>query len=526
MPTPLMLVTNAGLAAASVATPTGPFINLVEFRVGDGFGYTPTVNDTGLNGNLLFTAAPTSFNNIGDNTIDVVCQIPPDAGPFNYGEVALYLLDGSGNKVMFAKAVFAEAQTKFSSLGTNVASSETFHCLIKLQQSIAIFQFSTILEQDVVVYNVWSDVVVPDLSANPSIPVALVQELDGAMASSLLHQSNGTKWTIGTTYEWYGNVTITNATTTTITFVPDGVTWTAGRLTTINRKYVVEFATGSTPFRSVLSLTQSGSNYVLTLNAAPLQDLPAVGSVVRVYNSINYPNTIGLATKTVTGITSAGIGLYAYTPGVFSAYGHLHSANGTGDFIINGSNNFFDTTRVSGIYIVAGSMPINAPPGVGNGGHLYVTNYEGIVSLEYRPAGGQTSTADPNSWIWITNFTSSWAPWKAIGIPAPAIPAAPQIRGGIGLYTTLPAVGEGGPGTSVSAFTDHAVLVTTTQGTNGADCGFIMGTINGTSITGGDAKGGSTGMCFCCPANNTWGVVVDWADDNTQVWIVDLTIAY
>src|SRR5882672_2625183 len=168
---PSFVITNQGLAVASVATPTGPFIDIVGFRVGDGFGYDAMPTDTSINGNLLYQGTPTSYQNVGDNTIDIVCKIPSNAGPFNFGEVTIDL----PGTVMFAKAVFPVAQTKYTSLGSNVLSTYTFHCLLKLAQSSAVFQVTTlegsppILEVDT-----WADVAPAELMANPEVEALLI----------------------------------------------------------------------------------------------------------------------------------------------------------------------------------------------------------------------------------------------------------------------------------------------------------------------------------------------------------------
>lgn len=474
--TPLMLVTNAGLAAASLATPTGPFINIVEFRVGDAFGYTPTRNDTGLNGNLLYTGAPTQFRNVGNNTIDIVCQIPPDAGPFQYGEVGIYNEDSGGNKVLFAKAVFDTPQTKYSALGTNIATAETFHCLIKLEQSIAIFQFSTITNQDLIEYDLWSDVVPPGLSANPGIPLALVRELDGARCSSLLTKSDDTKWTVGTNYPWFKNTTVVNATTTSVT-VP-GADFIATNVTSVNRKYVLEFADGT--FRSCSNMVVSGGNYLFNLNPAPLTSLPAVGSALRVYESINY-KTIPLATNTVEGIVKAGSGIDVPTPGTFQAAGLLHSGN-TGR-LLTSSDNLNNLALISGLYHCYGaSLPANVPP-VTVGGLVYTVNTGGLVTQQYWPQ--KLVPSDPITPYW--RFYDSgvgggtWGPWS-------------QMGGGVGSSGTLVFKTNVNNG----SFSEVATKVTSYTITNRRGESHIYIYIGGTMVMMDDGEGGG-GLSITVP---------------------------
>jgi len=279
---PTFVITNAGLAAAAIASPTGPWISIVEFQIGSGYGYTPEPTDLGLDGALLYTGTPTSYQNAGGNTLDILCEIPPDSAPFQFGEVALMLPGG----VMFAKAVFPTLQTKFSSLGSNVASSYELNCLLTLAQGTAIFQISTIVPTTLLQMYNWSDIYPPSLSPNPSVPLLQVMELSEFGDSTLLSNSSSGKWSIeSSTYQRYSQ----NNDTSTFSVANASSTWVEIAatelnpldLTTVNERFVVE--TPDNYFRSVNSVVVSGSNYRFNFNGTPLQTVPAVGSSLTVY---------------------------------------------------------------------------------------------------------------------------------------------------------------------------------------------------------------------------------------------------
>lgn len=432
--TPLFLVTDVGLAAASVATPVGPFIHITGFKIGSAFGYEPSRSDTGLNGNTLYSGVPISYQNIGDNTINVVLRIPPDAGPFDFGEVGVFI--GDNADILFAKAVFDSPQTKFSSLGTNLQSTFTFNCLIKLEQSVAIFKIDTESGVPPSIWEVdkWSDIYPPGISANPDTPAILVRELDGNDNSSFLHKANDEKWTLGTNYARYGARTIASATLTSVQFAKTqfpNVTPTAA----VDRQFVIEFDDGF--YRSVGSVIDAGANWQFNLNPDPLLSLPTVGAQAYLYNNngVSFASLtdVPLMTSTVQGIARLGVGINADSPGVISARGLLHSAPGTGLRLGTLENlNYFSPSGAapvsqlcwpSGLYTIdaVGGYPVNYPPVGATSGILQVVNTfnaseAGTLYQLWLPTGpaGATSPAYYRSIIDITNFT--WSPWRRLNM--------------------------------------------------------------------------------------------------------------
>ena len=127
------LITRAGLNAALQAEAQGAKIKITQFTIGSGFGYTPTDDMTEMSGDTLFTDKPSSFKTLTSLSKLIVCKLPTDVGPFTYGEIALWLEDGT----MFAICVFDEPLSKLSSLEDAVSSSATFNCILTLEQGSA-----------------------------------------------------------------------------------------------------------------------------------------------------------------------------------------------------------------------------------------------------------------------------------------------------------------------------------------------------------------------------------------------------
>jgi len=450
--TPLFVITDAGLAAASVATPTGPYIHITGFQVGDAYGYDPTREDTGLNGTLLYQGVPTSYSYVGDNTIDILCQIPPDAGPFDFGEVALEL-DGA---VMFAKAVFDTPQTKYSALGTNIVSTYSFHCLLKLQQSVAVFQIDTAsgIPPAVWIVDQWSDVYPAGVAANPDIPLIMVREKSELADSTLLQNTDDSHWTVGTTYHQYagsaanGGSTfpIANASTSWVEVAANRCH--AADLGNTNRRFVVETADGY--FRSVSSVVVSGANYRFNLNTSndgtynntPLPSIPGVGTAIKIFRddqtggSIYYSQIVdpppppALGSVGTPGLVYGGTGLYMPSPGVIQTYGLLQSPSANTGRLLTGGDNLNAVNWASGLYTVFSGVgrPANLPVAID--GHVWMHAENPLAATQggnatnltqiFYPSGGGGGDANgvggyPPYWrewnVTVSNGQGGWSNW-------------------------------------------------------------------------------------------------------------------
>lgn len=280
---PEFIVTDVGLAAASVATPVGPFVHIEGFRIGSAFGYTPLKTDTDLSGDLLYSGVPSTYRYAGDNTINVICKIPADAGPFEFGEVAVDLAGG----FMFAKAAFPTAQIKYSNLGTNVLSTYTFNCLLKLSQPVAIFKVDTLMGEPPSIWEVdkWSDIYPPALSANPEIPAILVRELDVNGNTSFIHQASAAHWSVGTNYQiiYKGTFNQLSATQLVVSnaslvalnsYIPI-----ASYATNAQREYVIEMSDGYLRSVSVVSGPTTDAGAQTFVFNDPFTGPPAQGPV-------------------------------------------------------------------------------------------------------------------------------------------------------------------------------------------------------------------------------------------------------
>jgi hypothetical protein len=209
MAIPQFVITQAGLNAASAATPNGPYIQIVNFKIGSDVGTPASLGDTNIYGTTLYQAAPTSYTFLDADTLDILIEIPPNVGPFDFGEIGLFL---PGN-VLFARCSFDQPQQKLQQTLNGVPNSWRVHCLLRLTQAPAVFQVTTSSSR---LPEVADFSLTGSPSTMPNQPNALiVHEQSPGGESPVLVKNTPNNWTI-IGYTKIGTVTPTANTLTTI----------------------------------------------------------------------------------------------------------------------------------------------------------------------------------------------------------------------------------------------------------------------------------------------------------------------
>ena len=192
MPSLLFKITNAGLIGAQNALNTGIRVRLTSFKLGSGYNYIPNGTEVGLAGTTLYEDSITSYKNMPDGSLVLVCSVDVQAGPFDFGEIGIYTDTGA----LFAIATLPQRQTKYTSLGSNINSTFTFNCHMRLAQSTGIFEISAIDHAASELYVKWRDVKPPLDMPDPRVTRLLITDLDTHGDSAALVQTPDETWSI------------------------------------------------------------------------------------------------------------------------------------------------------------------------------------------------------------------------------------------------------------------------------------------------------------------------------------------
>ena len=260
------VITNVGLEKAAQANEKGLIVTIAKFAIGDAYNYTPSVADTRIRGNTLYTAAPVSYKYIGDKTIQIMCVLPDTIGPFAWGEIGLYLDSGE----LFALAALPKPQNKYSSLESDIASSVTFYCYITLaydKVSITIDYGSSdnpLSTVEILDVYKWSNVKTP-ADVQLGISEIIVHENSPIGNPTLLLKADNDRWAIASTYDpIWSNIIPIDSTTTYLEFDIDRNNLPTTAATNVSNEYVAQFPDGTFASFSKVELVSDGTRLRFT----------------------------------------------------------------------------------------------------------------------------------------------------------------------------------------------------------------------------------------------------------------------
>lgn len=154
------------------------------FRLGSGSGYTPSEAQPGLVGAVVYTGVVTT-STLDNGATDLLVSIPPEAGPFDYGEIGLYLDDDT----LVAVYAYPTLNTKEQNSTSGVNATVSVHCLMKLAPGSATITITSSPTALVPLVNTWSAVSDPPTM---NADVVIVSTGQGPIGS--LKRSSATQW--------------------------------------------------------------------------------------------------------------------------------------------------------------------------------------------------------------------------------------------------------------------------------------------------------------------------------------------
>lgn len=285
-------LTNDGIAAVVAATGLGPAIQILNFKVGNGSGYTPLPAMTALQGAVV--GSPTGYLVSNYSAIDTVtgewtCILEDTVGDFDFGEVGLYIDDplNPGNDLLFALAAFPGLLPK-----NNLANANTNRYIFRARITAAAypgwpaavtFVINPLYNASIVEVPGVHSLLKPSLSAANQYLCGTVD--DGGKSVNVFKKSND-EWSIDSYL-----VRLTGAVTGVSTTNSVVSTSIANELAAFaTGRYLLQFTSGAHigQIREITSQALNTANFVESLASAP-----SIADTFNIYISDYYLITIG-----------------------------------------------------------------------------------------------------------------------------------------------------------------------------------------------------------------------------------------
>jgi hypothetical protein len=317
------LITTGGQAAATVANPGGPYIRITEWRAGSGVnyipvGYVPGVSATtqsAMVGSTLYTSAPAAYTIVppadpGDDpdTIELLLLIPPTVPSFFFGEISIWLEDGT----MFAICVFSSLQEHVHAAGNQAGTVWRIRSRLKLQQLPAICSVELLVGQQILEVPSWQSLLSPGFQPS-NANAAIVHDNNAFDEPVFVVRDNDNEWgLINYRLKFSGSVSDSGASATTTNLTHPGLSVLLLEMPNTTSKYLVKFADGT--IRKI-----TGNSTTTSIQWTPALGLAPTGAVSVWVDSVS-DNRVSWADTLEYNAFAADFNPYWITPtGTFSA---------------------------------------------------------------------------------------------------------------------------------------------------------------------------------------------------------------
>ena len=290
-------ITQAGLLAANAVSAGGPKITISTFSVGSAYGYPPNSSDTALHGTVLHTQNVNNFAVISANEVAYELTLNDTVGDFSFGEVGMYLQDGT----LFALGTLDALQLKTATTPGNAGNIVSFDAHLALSQISALVNFPIMAMPNARMLEVPTvDQLMPPVISDSNAYLTLSTDTGGSAIPAF--RGGDFQWSFPSfTKIFTGTVGSNGAgyTSATVTLVGGSPTVAATAKATVSGGSV----TG-------LTLTDGGSGYASTPTVAITGDgtgATATATLVQGVTSISVVNPgAGYATAPTVSITGGG----------------------------------------------------------------------------------------------------------------------------------------------------------------------------------------------------------------------------
>lgn len=243
------LITTGGQAEATTANPGGPYIHITEFRAGSGVNYTPIgyvpgvspTTQSALVGSTLYTSAPSAYTVVDADTIELLLLIPPTQPSFFFGEIGIFLEDGT----LFAICVFSSLQEHVHAAGNQAGTLWRIRARLKLAQIPAICNVELLVGQQILEVPNWQSLLSPGFQPS-NANAAIVHDNNGFDEPVFVVRDNDNEWgLINYRRKFTGSVSDSGASSTTTNFTHPGLSVLLLEMPNTTSKYLAKFSDGT-----------------------------------------------------------------------------------------------------------------------------------------------------------------------------------------------------------------------------------------------------------------------------------------
>lgn len=261
------VISDAGNAAATIATPAGPYIHITQFKVTDAYNWVPNGTETSLPGALKYTGGITNYYIVDYDTIELILFMDGTVGPFNFGTIGIYLQDGT----LFATSVFDTMQEKIKAVGNQGGTQWRIRARLKLARASVVCQVDVITSNQVLEVSTWPFLVTPANQVGNANMAILTGEENSVGESIMVFKDTANQWAINDYHQVFSGSTSTGGTIGTSSVTHADLANLSFELPQTNSRYLIKFPDGD--IRRVTSITGSTQ-----LNFTPAKAVPQTGT--------------------------------------------------------------------------------------------------------------------------------------------------------------------------------------------------------------------------------------------------------